>query len=212
LGSLNALDDRVRRTVVGTTSAFALAANPFGEECDMERNEFSGDSTQGQAGSSTAGSGNFGATGTGPGAPGYVADSAAGNDGLVDRARDIAGSAQEKLADVGSSVRDRTGNLKDSLADVLETGADKLRQRAGGQGVALAGATGAGTTAVENDGRLTEVTGKVASGMDATAGWLRDADIEGLKTGIETQVKEHPGRTLLIAAGLGYLLGKAFRK
>jgi hypothetical protein len=25
-------------------------------------------------------------------------------------------------------------------------------------------------------------------------------------------VKEHPGRTLLIAVGLGYLLGKAFRK
>jgi hypothetical protein len=29
--------------------------------------------------------------------------------------------------------------------------------------------------------------------------------------GIEQQVKEHPGRTLLIAAGLGYLLGKALR-
>ena len=28
---------------------------------------------------------------------------------------------------------------------------------------------------------------------------------------LEKQVKEHPGRTLLIAAGLGYLIGKAFR-
>jgi hypothetical protein len=40
---------------------------------------------------------------------------------------------------------------------------------------------------------------------------LRDADIESLKAGLERQVKEHPGRTLLIAAGLGYLIGRAFR-
>ena len=38
------------------------------------------------------------------------------------------------------------------------------------------------------------------------------ADLDSLKSGIERQVKEHPGRTLLIAAGLGYLLGKAVRK
>jgi len=28
---------------------------------------------------------------------------------------------------------------------------------------------------------------------------------------MEREVKEHPGRTLLIAVGLGYLIGKAFR-
>lgn len=48
--------------------------------------------------------------------------------------------------------------------------------------------------------------------MQATADFLRDADLQGMKTGIERQVKEHPGRTLLIAAGLGYILGRAFRK
>jgi hypothetical protein len=29
---------------------------------------------------------------------------------------------------------------------------------------------------------------------------------------VERQVKDHPGRTLLVALGVGYLLGKAFRK
>jgi ElaB/YqjD/DUF883 family membrane-anchored ribosome-binding protein len=33
-----------------------------------------------------------------------------------------------------------------------------------------------------------------------------------MKHGIEQQVRDHPGRTLLIAAGLGYLIGKAFRR
>jgi hypothetical protein len=48
--------------------------------------------------------------------------------------------------------------------------------------------------------------------MQGAADWLRDADLDGLKSGIERQVKDHPGRSLAIAVGVGYLLGKAFRK
>jgi ElaB/YqjD/DUF883 family membrane-anchored ribosome-binding protein len=145
------------------------------------------------------------------GSTGGMSDGQGG--GMTDRARDIAGTAQEKLADVGSSVRERAGTLKDSLADALESGADKLRARTGSdQSGQLAAGTGGGSMALENDSRATQVTEKVAGGMTATADWLRDADLDGLKTSLETQVKEHPGRTLLIAAGLGYLLGKALRK
>lgn len=163
----------------------------------MEQNNYSpADATQSQTGS----------TGT-SGAMGGTTDGDAG--GVADRARELAGNAQEKLADVGSTVRERAGNIKDSLADALDSGADKLRAR--GQGGQLAGA-GAGSVAVTDDGRMTQVTDKVAGGMEATADWLRDADLDGLRSSIETQVKEHPGRTLLIAAGLGYLLGKALRK
>jgi hypothetical protein len=99
--------------------------------------------------------------------------------------------------------------MKDSLADALESGADKLRQRS--QGGQLAGTTGSTAVALD-DGRMSQVTGRVAGGMQATADWLRDADLDGMRSGIERQVKEHPGRTLLIAVGVGYLLGKALRK
>ena len=131
--------------------------------------------------------------------------------GMKERARDFAGSAQDRLADVGSSVRERASHMKDSLADALETGADKLRARASsGETGNLAGATGSASVALD-DGRMTQMSGQVAGGMEKTADWLRDADLDGLRMGIEQQVKEHPGRTLLIAAGLGYLLGKALR-
>ena len=175
----------------------------------MERNEFSGNSTPGQSGGSGAGTG-YGAGGSNMGSPSGGAGS---NEDLplTDRARDLAGSAQDKLADVGSTVRDRAGNMKDSLADALDSGAEKLRQRAGAPSGQLVGAMGNGSTAIDADGRLTQVGGKVAGGMEATADWLREADLDGMKTSLEQQVKDHPGRTLLIAAGLGYLLGKAFR-
>ena len=134
--------------------------------------------------------------------------------GIGDRAKDIAGSAREKLADVGSTVRERAGTMKDSLANAIESGAEKLRNRGanmGSGGVALAGETGGSSVAV-SDGRAAQVTDKVAGGMEATASWLRDTDLDSLKQSLETQVKEHPGRTLLIAVGVGYLLGKALRK
>ena len=173
----------------------------------MDQQEFSPEGATEQGGASAQGTGNFGTAST--------SSTSAPNDpntGFADRARDMAGTAREKLADVGSTARERAGNLKDSLADALESSADKLRQRAGGQGGQLAGTTGTSSVALEGDGRVSDVANRVAGGMQASADWLRDADIDGLKMGIEKQVKEHPGRTLLIAVGLGYLLGKALRK
>jgi hypothetical protein len=174
----------------------------------MDRQEFSPEgATTEQGGASAQGTGNFGTTSTGS-----TSTPSDANAGFTDRARDMAGTAREKLADVGSTARERAGSLKDSLADALESSADKLRQRAGGQSGQLAGTTGTSSVALENEGRVTDVANRVAGGMQASADWLRDADIDGLKLGIEKQVKEHPGRTLLIAVGLGYLLGKALRK
>ena len=65
---------------------------------------------------------------------------------------------------------------------------------------------------ISEGSRVSEATNQLAGGLQASADWLRDADIDGLKSGVERQVKEHPGRTLAVAVGLGYLLGKAFRK
>jgi ElaB/YqjD/DUF883 family membrane-anchored ribosome-binding protein len=174
----------------------------------MDQQEFSPEgATTEQGGANAQGTGNFGAPNTGAGST-----SSDGNAGFGDRARDIAGTARERLADVGSTARERAGNLKDSLADALESSADKLRQRTGGASSQLAGVSTTSTVAVENDGRAADVANRVAGGMQASADWLREADLDGLKMGIEKQVKEHPGRTLLIAVGLGYLLGKALRK
>jgi ElaB/YqjD/DUF883 family membrane-anchored ribosome-binding protein len=141
---------------------------------------------------------------------GDTSEGAIQSQGLADRASSAMSSAKDRLADVGSTVRDRASSAKDSLADALESGAEKLRQRAGGDGMSGAGANG-GSIAVTDD-RMAQVSTKVAGGMEATADWLRDADLDSLKAGVERQVKEHPGRTLLIAVGLGYLLGKALRK
>jgi hypothetical protein len=65
---------------------------------------------------------------------------------------------------------------------------------------------------IADDSRIATATNQLAGGLQASADWLREADLDGVKSGLERQVKEHPGRTLAVAVGVGYLLGKAFRK
>lgn len=132
---------------------------------------------------------------------------------ISDRAKSAASSAGDKLADVGSTVRNKAGNLKTTIADALQSGAERLRQQSAGSGqIAGASATGGGTDLIADDTRFAQTSNQLAGGMQGAADWLRDADIDGLKSGIERQVKEHPGRSLAVAVGVGYLLGKAFRK
>jgi hypothetical protein len=131
-------------------------------------------------------------------------------------------SGSTGLTGNASPTRTSPSSMRDKLADVLESGAGRLRERGARDAGAdsntdtsaatFAGVTGGGTVALETDGRTgAHVSERVAGGMDAAANWIREADIDGLRQGIERQVKEHPARTLIIAAGIGYLLGRAFR-
>ena len=193
----------------------------FGSTDSGESNSGSYGSGTGSAGSANSptsfgasASGSSGDVGsTGPSDASFSRDSSAGAGGLADRAKSAASTATEKLSDVGSTVRDRAGSLKNTLADALQTGAEKLRaQAAGGGRIAESAAIGGSSGIVADGSRVSDASNQLAGGLQASADWLRDADIDGLKTGIERQVKEHPGRTLAVAVGLGYLLGKAFRK
>jgi ElaB/YqjD/DUF883 family membrane-anchored ribosome-binding protein len=175
----------------------------------MESNSNNTFGTQNTGSTGTSASGIGGTTGSDNS---FSRDVASDASGLADRAKSAAGAAGDKLSDVGSTVRDKAGTFKDSLADALQSGAERLRQQSGsGQ---MAGATGVGgsTSMVADDNRLAQTSNQIAGGMQGAADWLRDADLDGLKTGLEKQVKDHPGRTLAVAVGVGYLLGKAFRK
>ena len=113
-----------------------------------------------------------------------------------------------RVRGMASSVKDKASGLPAMLADGLQAGAEALRQRRASAGTAVAGSS----VAISNDPTIAAVTDTLASGMQSSADWLRDADIDKLKEGVEKQVKEHPARTLLVALGAGYLIGKALRR
>lgn len=110
----------------------------------------------------------------------------------------------DRLEGTAGSLGERAVQLKAQLADKLESGAGKLRERS----TDTAKIDDAIATAKS---QVADASDRVASGMEKSAEWLRDANMSSIKQGLERQVKENPGRTLLIAGAIGYLLGRAFK-
>ena len=119
------------------------------------------------------------------------------------------GSVKDRVKGVASSVKGKASAIPSMIADGLEAGAEALRQRKTSTSVAT---TAGSSVTVTDDSSIAAVTDTLASGMQSSAEWLRDADIDKLKQGVEKQVKEHPARSLLVALGAGYLIGKALRR
>lgn len=117
------------------------------------------------------------------------------------------GGITSRAKSVASTVKQKASNIPSLLADGLEAGAQALRQNKLGLTT-----TDGSTVSASSDSSITAVTDTLATGMQSSADWLRDADLEKLKTGVEKQVKEHPARSLLVALGAGYLIGKALRR
>src|SRR6266516_5476280 len=114
-----------------------------------------------------------------------------------------------RVKSVASTVKQKASNIPALLADGLEAGAQALRQN---RPVSSETVAAGSSVAVSKDSSIAAVTDTLASGMQSSADWLRDADLEKLKEGVEQQVKEHPARSLLVALGAGYLIGKALRR
>ncbi len=202
----------------------------------MERNDSFGTTGAGQTGGmgiggtpSQAGSQSMNdslGAGSDVGMPGERQGGAAGvAHHLADKAQDFAGNASSKAQDLASqgrdavssgfgTAKDRAAELKTTLADKLQQGAEALRRTAqpaatpGGPQFAGAPATGAAASLLGNP-KVQGYSNQLAGGMQGAADFLRDGDLQG---SLEKQVRENPARTLLIALGLGYVIGKAVRK
>jgi hypothetical protein len=141
-----------------------------------------------------------GATGTGGTSAGEMASN------VASEASNRFQQGKEAVTDKLGQLKGKAGDLKSTLADRLEAGANSLRER--GQSGQLAGATGAAGVGVSDD-QMQKLSGTAANALQSTATFLREGD---LQASIEEQVRTNPGRTLLIALGVGYMLGKALRR
>lgn len=121
---------------------------------------------------------------------------------------DRGGGVSGQVKNVVSTVKEKASGIPAMLADGLQAGAEALRQRRPSTETSGAGSS----VAISGDPTIAAVTDTLASGMQSSADWLRDADLDKLKEGVEKQVKEHPARSLLVALGAGYLIGKALRR
>jgi hypothetical protein len=101
------------------------------------------------------------------------------------------------------AVRSTTGNVQASLADKLDAGAAALRNRLSSD--ELPNGEGARE-------RLAVASTAVADRLEGGALWLRENDVTDLRTLIGRQLAQHPGRTALVALGLGILIGRSSKR
>ena len=99
---------------------------------------------------------------------------------------------------VTERVSDAAAEVKDRVADLGRTAADKINEKreAAASGLERAAATLPGE--------------KVAELAQSTAEYVRDHDVNRMMTDVERLVKNSPRPALLIAGVIGFLIGRAF--
>lgn len=148
------------------------------------------------------------ATRHGPGDGGEVAHAPAGEAAAKPAIEPLEGSRRGIAEERTRPGRHTTAEVRrggigafESLADRLEEAAARIADLADEQQKAALPLGGAAGTAVLS----------TASWLDHAADYLRTADLATIRTDVELQVRERPLRTLLIAAGTGWVLGKIMR-
>ena len=145
------------------------------------------------------------AEGSNAGSGGSVGDRAkAAADQLKDEIQARSNEALKRSSEALRATRGKAGDLQATLADRLDVGAEAIRERVG-EGEA------AGPRA-RVPRRVASTGVAVADTLEGSATWLRENELADLGTMLGRQLREHPGRTALLALGIGILLGRATRR
>jgi len=115
---------------------------------------------------------------------------AATGDALSERASD----AKTKLSDFARTTADTVDNNRASAANGLDSAASTLHAKADG----LPGGEG-----------VTSLAHAAADRLSTTADYVREHDVNRMKTDVEALVTRNPGPSLLVAAAFGFLIGRA---
>lgn len=126
----------------------------------------------------------------------------------TDQAADAAQSAKEKITEAATTAKDKVSDAgrqavgkvdekRGPAADALDSAASTLHEKAedlpGGETVR-------------------NVAHSAAEKLESTAGYIREHDVRAMFSDVEDIVKRNPGPSLLIAAAIGFLVGRAFRE
>jgi ElaB/YqjD/DUF883 family membrane-anchored ribosome-binding protein len=122
-----------------------------------------------------------------------AASDAASN--VSEKITDAAAQAKEKVADLGRTAANKIDENRDAAASSLESAASTLHEKADG---------------LPGGEKVTGLAHAAAEKLSSTADYVREHDVSTMMTDVQTLVKNNPGRSLLAAALVGFLVGRAF--
>jgi ElaB/YqjD/DUF883 family membrane-anchored ribosome-binding protein len=123
-----------------------------------------------------------------------------------DRVEEDSSTLGEKLSDTATQVKDKVSEMGRSAADKI----DENRDAAAGGLDKAAAALHENAESIPGGEKVTGLAHATAEKLSATAGYVREHDVNKMMFDVETLVKKNPGPSLLVAAVVGFLVGRAF--
>jgi len=112
-----------------------------------------------------------------------------------DNAAESASNAAAKVTDKAAQVKDKVDANRQNAAQGLEQAASTIRDKA---------------QSLPGGETVSDLAHSAADKLAATAGYVREHDVNTMMADVETLVKNNPGPALLAAAVVGFLVGRAF--
>jgi ElaB/YqjD/DUF883 family membrane-anchored ribosome-binding protein len=119
----------------------------------------------------------------------------------------------EEASTLGDQVSDRATQMKNKVSDFGRTAADKIdenRDAAAGGLEKAASALHDKAESLPGGEKVAGLAHAAADKLSSSAGYVRDRDVDKMMGDVGTLVKNNPGRSLLAAAAIGFLVGRAF--
>jgi ElaB/YqjD/DUF883 family membrane-anchored ribosome-binding protein len=117
--------------------------------------------------------------------------------GAKESISDAAMNAKEKAEQLGRSAAKKIDESRGPAASSLESAAAALRDKA---------------QTLPGGEKIADVAHSAADKLEATADYVKRHDTKQMAADVESMVRRHPGRSLMIAAAIGFLFGRAFQK
>ena len=133
----------------------------------------------------------------------------------ADQARHEANTAATKASDALTHA----GQAVSSAATAAGQKVGEYASAAGQKADDAAGAVGSGARSLADtvrkqgpqEGVLGNATQAVASGLDQAGKYIEDKQLSGMADDVGSMIKAHPIPAVMIALGVGFLLGRALR-
>jgi ElaB/YqjD/DUF883 family membrane-anchored ribosome-binding protein len=114
---------------------------------------------------------------------------------LGDKLSDTATQVKDKVSEIGRTTADKIDENRDAAAGGLDKAATALHEKA---------------ESIPGGEKVTNLAHATADKLTATSRYVREHDVNRMMGDVETLVKNNPGPSLIAAAVVGFLVGRAF--
>jgi len=112
---------------------------------------------------------------------------------VADRTREVASTVKTRASELGSRVVERTDAAMSAAGQRIEDLGHSLRDRA------------------SDDGRMGRVLGRTAQALEHSGQYLQESTPTDVRMDLEDVMRRRPLTTLLVGAGIGFLIARALR-